>query len=76
MKRRENGEYKIDKDIPLPKRKSSGYSLTTTMRAMKVGDSVYVPNARTGNHTGWLVLGKGNYAVRNEKTGTRVWRTK
>jgi hypothetical protein len=75
MKRRDNGAYKIDKDIPVPPRKGRG-SLMALMRTMKVGESVFVPNQKTGNHTAWLVFGKGNYTTRVEKAGVRVWRIK
>jgi hypothetical protein len=44
---------------------------------MKVGDSIFVakspPQASSiSSH----ILGKGNYACRAEKTGTRIWRIK
>lgn len=71
-----NGELKIEKGIPIPAdpRGRPG-TISVVMRAMKVGDSVYLDGANSRKN-GAIYLGKGNYTSRKEKQGFRIWRTK
>jgi len=69
---------KIDKDIPIPLPKGGRNSeFATLLKSMEVGDSFHsqmlITSLRQAVHRH---LGSGNYAIRNEGNGARVWRTK
>lgn len=71
-----NGEFKIEKRVPIPKsRNKLGYA--ATMRQLKAGESVMFPApARNIRMYAAKILGKGNYAVRQDGSKSRVWRIK
>lgn len=52
--------------------------LAKLMLAMKKGDSIFVSeqNRETVKSRAKLYLGRGNYAIRQEGHGVRVWRLK
>ena len=75
-----NGVLKIEKGIPIPTgsgRKGQG-KVQIAMKAMKKGDSVLLAHSKAGNtySQAKAYLGAGNYAVRPEGDGFRVWRIK
>ena len=73
-----NGKLKIEKVIPIPSnRKGRGSGRATFLRSLKIGESVFLPMiAPLASSAASYSLGSGNYAVRAEKNGARVWRTK
>ena len=73
-----NGEFKIDKGIPIPAGRSTTYGgVAAVLRTLKVGDSIFFPGASsTISHAAYTHLGAGSYATRKEEGGYRVWRTK
>lgn len=66
----------IEKGVPIPGRAKYG-SLCSTFRKMKAGDSVFFPGATTQSihASARYVFGSGNYSVRKQRGGVRVWRT-
>ena len=65
--------FVIESGIPVPAGKTNG--LTATFRAMKVGDSIFVP--ATIARSGFASTAKAaNIKVisRRERDGSRVWR--
>lgn len=79
MKRKANGEFKIDDDIPIPFTKhshSKGYT-DALRRLKKVGQSVLLPiRIVDASHLAYCALGKGKFRSRPEGNGSRVWRIK
>lgn len=72
-------EFVIEKGVPIPQRNRPKKSaLSVAMLAMEIGDSFLMKNKNhnalttMAHHT----LGKGNYAIRKDGDGYRVWRTK
>jgi hypothetical protein len=63
--------------IPPPTSRTNGKGIADVLRALKINDSVLLPinrnHARVAAHR---VIGSGNYAVRREGEGARVWRIK
>lgn len=69
---------KIDRGIPIPKRKGRSHSpAAELMLAMKPGDSLWL-NKSLALTVQFAIryIGKGKYACRSENGGTRVWRSK
>ncbi len=63
----------IEKGIPLPlSARCAGTSVMATFRAMKVGDSVLLPN----KNNSYTTLAPKKFITRKVEGGTRVWRTK
>jgi hypothetical protein len=79
MKRKANGEFKIEDDIPIPAGKhghSKGYT-DALRRLKKVGQSVLLPiEQQAASHAAYYALGKARFSVRAEGKGSRVWRIK
>ena len=72
---KENGEFKIEKGVPVNSRRGKGYS--SVLRKLGKGDSVVLPTTPYSvRNLALAILGKGNYATHQEKEGTRVWRIK
>lgn len=74
----EASKLKIESGIPVTPRSKRGYSgLSATLRNLKKGDSVFVPKKTQGQvaSIAQYAIGVGNYTVRTEKGGARVWRT-
>lgn len=68
---------KIDKGIPIPTRRGSLAPEREVLKKLKVGDSVLFPDlTRRPMNLAHQVLGGGNYTIRKEVTGYRIWRTK
>lgn len=71
-------KLKIERGVPLPKRKGKGLSEASLLiQQMEKGDSLWVPKPLVNTvQLAQRYIGKGKYAVRTEKGGTRVWRMK
>jgi hypothetical protein len=71
-----NGELKIEKGIPMPRRRNAG--IIPTLRTMEAGDSMVVPQPlSTANNSCAQAFGRGNFICRKvDDKHTRVWRTK
>jgi hypothetical protein len=71
---------KIEAGIPVPAKRRKGTGFAQVLRAMKVGDSVFVPTAMKSANTVMVcahyVLGTGNYKTRSVDDGMRVWKTR
>lgn len=77
-----NTEFKIEKDVPMPK-VYNGRTCRYPFAEMRIGDSFFVAESvATSNSVGSSVhyFRKKNksvkFAVRREQGGCRVWRTK
>ena len=66
----------IEKNVPIPNKCVRGGN-RQTMRKMDVGDSaVFTGSQNSICTTAHIVLGAGNYTVRKDGAGIRVWRVK
>lgn len=64
---------KIEKGIPIPERKPSGFS--ATFRKMEIGDSVFIPGKTTSDVSSLTTYCRPmKYMGRAEEGGVRVWR--
>lgn len=76
----EMSKLTIDKGVPLPPPNSGPGPLTRAMRAMAVGDSIFLPDKTQAQVSGHVsaVRQKGNahlcFAIRNVEGGVRIWR--
>lgn len=73
-----NNGIKIEKGIPIPKGTSST-GVTSTLRKMKVGNSILVKATHPNKPSAMAsyALGKGRFAVRRaDDEHYRIWRTK
>lgn len=71
-----NGMHiKIEKGIPMPLGKSN--SITSQLRALKIGDSAFLPGKTLRQASNHFVgaFGRGCYVSRTVDGGVRVWRT-
>ena len=68
-----NDEPKIEKNVPIPKKRTSGVS--ALLRKLKVGESILLPKQAAYTQA-YAVLGKGNCTIRSTPDGVRVWRIK
>ena len=71
---------RIESDIPMPPivlGRPKG-ELRQTLEAMKPEQSVFIdePDANRLHYAARRAFGKGNYAIRIEKHGHRIWRRK
>jgi hypothetical protein len=67
-----NGEFKIEKDIPIPPR--GGRGLAAALRKMKVGDSVELPiSTQSASNCVRQLFGPGHVTIRKTDKGCRVW---
>jgi hypothetical protein len=74
-----NGAVKIENGIPIPEghRGRNPSAVGIAMRSMKKGDSI--KTAQTNGAARMMahkILGAGNYAVRPDGEGARIWRIK
>lgn len=69
-------ELKIEKGIPVPPKKSTGF--TFTLQKMKKGDSTFIRGKLASNicNAARRAFGAGAYATRKEGDGVRLWRVK
>lgn len=69
---------KIDKGVPIPKKKGRSLSeAAELMMSMQRGDSILLKKSLSSAvQFAVRYIGKGRYAVRTESGGIRVWRTK
>lgn len=69
-------ELKIDKNIPLPSKRGTGFTLT--LQKMKKGDSTFIRGKLASNicNAARRAFGAGAYATRKEGDGVRLWRVK
>ena len=67
---------KIEKNVPIPDRgERCGYR--PTMRNMDVGDSaLFIGSYSSIGSTAYVIFGAGNYRLKTENGGLRVWRIK
>ena len=65
----------IDNDVPVPKKRAGRRSrVADQLRQMRPGQSVYLDKtAAQGNMVANYAFGSGNYTVRKEGAGCRVW---
>ena len=76
-----NGKFvpKIEHNVPLPK-KMEQITFAGLVRKMKPKDSIWVPmsykSAKVLSVAGSQLIGKGKWAMRQEKLGHRLWRIK
>ena len=71
-----NGHLKIEKGIPVPEGHGNHRGYAQVLRAMKEGESVLLPvksYAGAWQHA-CKAMGKGNFIVRADGKGFRVWR--
>lgn len=72
-----NGQLKIEKGIPVPARRGREKTAARiAIEKLKKGESVLVPdgNIQSLSATACKILGVGNYALRTQPDGVRVWR--
>lgn len=71
-------ELKIDKNIPLPSKRGTGFALTLQKMKMKKGDSTFIKGKLASNicNAARRAFGAGAYATRKEGDGVRLWRVK
>lgn len=69
-------ELKIEKGIPLPPKRGTGF--TTTLQKMKKGESVLIKGKLASNicNAARRAFGAGAYATRKEGDSVRLWRVK
>lgn len=66
----------IEKNIPIPERKKSGFPVSQTLRSMSVGDSILIPKASV---ISWRSVAR-SLAIKvccrqDSETEVRLWRT-
>ncbi len=73
-----NGELKIQKGVPIPKKKGRDIGeVGKALQSMKRGDSIAAwGSAQTVAKAAKCYFGKGNYAYRTTPEGGRLWRVK
>lgn len=71
-------KYKIRKDVPLPKLKFKG--LAKTLMSLDVGDSIFVSKKEAKTLSSYVhstgARHSRKFAIRRERNGHRIWRTK
>lgn len=72
-----NGPIKIERGIPIPVGNRQDRGFTSTLRAMRKGDSALFPTSVQSIHAIVRYIDmKGIFTMRTVAGGTRVWRTK
>lgn len=72
-----NDGLKIEKGIPVPSRPAKHGAVKAILLQMQPGDSVAFPcSAGTAYTQGYRHFGPGNFIVRAEGQGSRIWRIK
>lgn len=70
----------VEPGIPIPKRRTRAVNeeAAKVMESMKPGDSVWLGVSKPwrASNLARRLFGDGNYAVREDRGGYRVWRTK
>ena len=70
------GSYVIQRGVPPPPKRTRKNHFQVLLRTMKRGDSVMLPKVDSRNawQAARLAFGKGNFTVRKEEDGARIWR--
>lgn len=68
-------KYIVEDNIPIPNPRGKGIS--KALRSLQPGQSLHLDrNLNASNNHANRVFGAGNYAVRTEGDGCRIWRLK
>jgi hypothetical protein len=68
---------KIEKGVPIPKSPvGTRGAIQKVLRQMRKGDSIFFEGKDTRNlwQAGFHAFGQGNFTVRKENGGARIWR--